>query len=141
MNKIILIGNVVNTPEAYTTKSGVQRSSFRIAVQRRFPNSQGEREADFLNVVAWRQNAEFCNKYLDKGRRIAVEGSLQTRQYDANDGSRRTVYEIIADSVEALSAPTEGQRAANNAGAPSTPPPKNVTEDGFQEVDDDQLPF
>ena len=87
-------------------------------------------------MVAWRQTADFCNKYLSKGRRIAVEGSIQTRSYDAQDGSKRYVTEIIADSVEALGSPT--------ADRPQTPPDEQEEEapnDQFTEVDDDDLPF
>ena len=87
MNKVILIGNLANDPEPFTTQSGVSRSTFRIAVQRRFANAQGVREADFLTVVAWRQTADFCNRYLTKGRKVAVEGSIQVRSYDAQEGS------------------------------------------------------
>lgn len=102
MNKVILIGNLANDPEACTTSSGISQCSFRLAVQRRFANASGVREADFLPVVAWRQTAELCEKYLSKGRKVAVEGSIQTRSYDAQDGTKRYVTEIIADNVEFL---------------------------------------
>lgn len=91
MNKVILIGNVANDPESRTTASGIAQCSFRLAVQRRFANASGVREADFLPVVCWRQTAEFAAKYLLKGRRVAVEGSIQTRSYDAQDGTKRHV--------------------------------------------------
>lgn len=126
MNKVIMIGNLAADPEARTTQSGISQSTFRIAVQRRFANAQGVREADFFTVVAWRQTADFCNSYLTKGRKVAVEGSIQTRQYDAQDGSKRWVTEIIADSVEALSAAQEARQKPA---------------DTFTEVDDDDLPF
>ena len=102
MNKVIFIGNLATDPEAYTTQSGISRSSFRLAVQRRFANAQGEREADFFSVVAWRGTADYCNKYLQKGRKIAVEGSIQVRSYEDPDGVRHWITEIIADSVEGL---------------------------------------
>ena len=140
MNKVILIGNLCDNPEAYTTQSGVTRSTFKIAVQRRFANSQGVREADFLPVIAWRQTAEFCNKYLLKGRKVAVEGSIQTRSYEAQDGSKRYVTEIIADSVEALGGPKE----AESKPAPSTPQrnEQQRMNTNFTEVDPgDDLPF
>ena len=113
-------------------------------MQRRFANAQGVREADFLTVIAWRQTAEFCNKYLLKGRKVAVEGSIQTRSYDAQDGSKRYVTEIIADSVEALGGPKEAE--AKPAAAPSVPPQRNEQQrmdmNGFTEVDPgDDLPF
>ena len=122
-----MIGNLASDPEAYTTQSGLSRSSFRLAVQRRFANAQGVREADFLPVVAWRQTADFCNKYLLKGRRVAVDGSIQVRSYQAQDGSSRYVTEIIADEIEFLnwrSNAADGQQ-----------------EPGFTQVDDDELPF
>lgn len=138
MNRVILTGHLANDPEARTTQSGISQSTFRLAVQRRFANAQGVREADFLTIVAWRATADFCNRYLTKGRLVAVEGSIQTRSYDAQDGSKRYVTEIIADSVEGLG-------KAPNADPGPTPPPSShdpLPDNGdFQEVDDDQLPF
>ena len=142
MNKVILIGNLASDPEAFTTQSGISRSTFRIAVQRRFANAQGVREADFLTVVAWRQSADFCNRYLTKGRKVAVEGSIQNRSYDAQDGSKRWVTEIIADSVEALGSREEGQaRPMDNGPTPPPAAPSGQAMNDFTEVDDDELPF
>lgn len=134
MNRVIITGNLANDPEAFTTQSGIARSTFRVAVQRRFANAQGQREADFLTVVAWRQTADFCNKYLAKGRKVAVEGSIQTRSYDAQDGSKRYVTEIIADHVEALT-------SVNADNGPTPPPSREDKAEDFTEVDDDELPF
>lgn len=134
MNKAIIIGNLCNDPEAFTTQSGLSRSTFRVAVQRQFKNSDGKREADFLTVVAWRQTADFCNKYLAKGRKVAVEGSIQTRSYDAQDGTKRFVTEIIASSVEALD-------SANADPGPTPPPIHDDAPNDFTEVDDSELPF
>lgn len=134
MNRVIITGNLANDPEAFTTQSGIARSTFRVAVQRRFANAQGQREADFLTVVAWRQTADFCNNYLAKGRKVAVEGSIQTRSYDAQDGSKRYVTEIIADHVEALT-------SANTDNGPTPPPSREDKAEDFTEVDDDELPF
>lgn len=132
MNKVIIIGNLANDPEARTTQSGISQSTFRIAVQRRFANQAGVREADFFTVVAWRQTADFCNRYLSKGRKVAVEGTIQNRSYDAQDGSKRYVTEIIADNIEAL-----GAREDSGAAQPAPAAP-----DDFTEVpDDDNLPF
>lgn len=133
---MILIGRVCNDPEARTTQSGIAQSTFRIAVQRRFKNAQGEYEADFLTVVAWRKTADFCNKYFTKGAKVCVEGSIQVRSYDAQDGSKRYVTEIIADSVEALGGAKEGE--SRPADAPNTVKGES---DGFEEVEDDELPF
>jgi single-strand DNA-binding protein len=143
MNKVILIGNLANDPEARTTQSGISQSTFRVAVQRRFANAQGVRETDFLTVVAWRQNADFCNRYLSKGRKVAVEGSIQTRSYDAQDGSKRYVTEIIADSVEALGSRNEAGAPRSQDNGPTPPPAAPAGSDGndFTEVDDDELPF
>ncbi len=145
MNKAILIGNLANDPESRTTQSGIAQCSFRLAVQRRFANQNGVREADFIPIVCWRQTAELCSRYLSKGRKVAVEGSIQTRSYDAQDGTKRYVTEIIADNVEFLGSRDDGARGGDySAPAPAAAPapraaaPANT---GFTEVDDDELPF
>ncbi len=139
MNKVILIGNLASDVESKTTSSGIANCTFRLAVQRKFANSNGVREADFLPIVCWRQTAELCSKYLLKGRKVAVEGSIQTRSYDAKDGTKRYVTEIIAESVEFLSS-----REESSAPAPANNIVKQAQEtfgNGFVEVDDDTLPF
>ncbi len=145
MNKAILIGNLANDPETRTTQSGIAQCTFRLAVQRRFANQNGVREADFLTIVCWRQTAELCSRYLSKGRKVAVEGSIQTRSYDAQDGTKRYVTEIIADNVEFLGSRDDAARSGDySAPAPAAAPapraaaPANA---GFAEVDDDELPF
>ena len=139
MNKVILIGNIANDPEGRTTQSGIAQCSFRLAVQRRFKGANGERETDFLPVVCWRQTAEFAQRYLAKGRKVAVEGSIQTRSYDAQDGSKRYVTEIIADSVEAVGSREDGTQNAQSA--QNAQKPAQNRQDEFTEVDDDELPF
>ena len=142
MNKVILIGNLANDPEPFTTQSGISRSTFRIAVQRRFANAQGVREADFFTVIAWRQTADFCNRYLSKGRKVAVEGSIQNRSYDAQDGSKRYVTEIMADSVEAVGSRDEAPARPRDEGpTPPPAPPAGPAMSNFTEVEDDELPF
>lgn len=142
MNKVILIGNLANDPESRTTQSGIAQCSFRLAVQRRFKGANGERETDFLPVVCWRQTAEFVQRYLAKGRKVAVEGSIQTRSYDAQDGSRRYVTEIIADSVEAVGGREDGAQGAQSANrAQQAQEPAQDHQMGFTEVNDDELPF
>lgn len=143
MNKAILIGNLAADPESRTTSSGIAQCTFRLAVQRRFANTSGVREADFLTIVCWRQLAELCQKYLLKGRRVAVEGSIQTRSYDAQDGSKRYVTEIVADSVEFLSSGQEGaQKPSESAGGIAEhAEPVKTEQVGFTEVDDAELPF
>ena len=136
MNKVILIGNLADEPKTSMTASGILKCTFRLATQRKYTNQQtGQREADFHSVVVWRQLAELCAKYLAKGRKCAVEGSINYRSYDAKDGSKRYVTEIVADSVEFLSArQQDGQSAGTQAGM-------NAQQEGFIPVDDDDLPF
>ena len=139
MNKVILIGNLARDPELKQTSSGTAVCQFTIAVQRRFANAEGRREADFLNVIAWRQLAENCARYLAKGRKAAVEGSIQTRSYDAQDGSKRYVTEIIADSVEFLSHAAQSAPLPEEPHAPAHPQQTHMNE--FQEIDDEELHF
>ena len=132
MNKAILIGNLASDPETSTTQSGISKCTFRLAVQRKFANQQGVKEADFLPIVCWRQTAELCARYLSKGRKVAVEGTIQTRSYDAQDGSKRYVTEIVADNVEFLGSHAHGQNE-DHAPVPD--------ENGYTAVSDDELPF
>ena len=145
MNKVILIGNLANDPEVRTSQAGNSVCNFRLAVQRRLPNQQGVREADFFTIVAFRHTADFCARYLTKGTRIAVEGSIQNRSYDAQDGSKRYVTEIIADNIEFASSKGADRPAesAEPASVPDAAPsaPKAPAPGGFVEVDDDELPF
>lgn len=104
MNKAFLIGNLTRDPELTQTTNGIAVCRFSIAVQREFTNSEGERDADFFNIVAWRNTAENCNKYLKKGSKVAVMGAIQNRSYDAQDGTKRYVTEIVADKVEFVGA-------------------------------------
>lgn len=151
MNKVFLIGNLVRDPEMRSTQSGVAVCNFSIAVNRRFKNANGEQETDFLNVIAWRQLAELCSKYLAKGRKVAVTGSIQTRTYEAKDGSKRTAWDIVADEVEFLT--TQSQQsstqsapgayttaASKDSGAAYAPQPHNDF-GGYTQVDDEELPF
>lgn len=131
MNKIILIGNMVADPETRTTQAGGTQCTFRIAVQRRFPDKQtGKRESDFFTVLCWGKLAEFVSKYMTKGRKAAVEGSVQMRSYEASDGSKRYVTEVIADNVEFCDSKSEGAQSGAQA-----------AQGGFAEVDDEELPF
>ena len=136
MNKVILIGNLTRDPELATTNSGVNYCRFSLAVQRRFSTSSGEREADFINVVVWRAQAENCYKYLKKGSRAGVVGSIQTRNYEGQDGQKRYVTEVVADEVEFLST-----RAAEDGKDVPATDKKAAVEDFEPVVDDDDLPF
>lgn len=131
MNKVILIGRLAADPECRTTQSGIAQCTLRLAVQRRFADKDGKHESDFFTVVCWRQTAEFAARFLSKGRKVAVEGSLQTRSYDAQDGSKRYVTEVIADNVEFCDSKPEGARAAQ----------RPADGNGFVEVTDEELPF
>lgn len=135
MNRVYLIGNLTRDPELAVTNSGVSVCRFSIAVSRRFSNAEGEREADFFNIVVWRAQGENCHKYLKKGSKCAVSGSLQNRSYDAQDGTKRTITEIVADEVEFLTSKSNsgdaGERVIENK--------KDVAE--LEPIDDDNLPF
>ena len=144
MNKVILIGNLAADPELRKTSSDTSVCTFRLAVQRRFANQQGVREADFINIVAWRQTADLCARFLTKGRKCAVVGSLQTRSYDAQDGTKRFITEVVADEVEFLGAPQNGNASQYKPGdVPPPPEPSSsyTSNTGFTQVDDDELPF
>lgn len=100
MNNVTMIGRLASDPEARTTQSGVMQVSFRIAVQRRFKGANGERQTDFFPCVAWRQTAEFISRFASKGDLMSVRGELQTHSYDAQDGTKRYVTEIIVDEAQ-----------------------------------------
>lgn len=102
MNKWIGIGNLTRDPELSETPNGTAVCKFTVAVNRNFTNANGERECDFINVVAWRSLAENCGRFLSKGKKVSVVGSLQTRSYESN-GEKKYVTEIMADEVEFLS--------------------------------------
>lgn len=102
INRINVIGRLTKDPEARHTNSGTAVTSFTVACERNFANANGEKETDFIPVITWRGLAENCGKYLSKGRLVAVDGTLQIRNYEANDGSRRSIAEIIAENVQFL---------------------------------------
>jgi len=107
MNKVFLIGNLTRDPELSTTQSGLSMCRFSLAVTRRFATADGNRETDFINIVTWRTTADNCSKYLKKGSKAAVCGSVQTRSYDGNDGTKRYVTEVVADEVQFLSSKSD----------------------------------
>jgi len=100
MNKVIFIGRLTKDPEVKNTSSQVQFCNFTIAVDRRFKDANGQRQADFINCVAWRQTASFIGSYFRKGSKVAVVGSLQSRSYDDQSGQKRYVTEVVVDEVE-----------------------------------------
>ena len=153
MNRAIIIGRLTKDPEMRTTSSGIASTTFTVAVSRPFTSQNGEREADFLNCVAWRKQAENIAKYCTKGSQVAVEGRIQTRTYDAQDGSKRYVTEIIADNVTFLgskggsSMPSNNYEGNNNSNSSKDIQTTNLNEDPYanmgEEValSDDDLPF
>ena len=138
MNKVILIGNLTKDPELTTTSNGISLCKFSIAVSRSYTNSSGEREADFFNVVCWRQLADNVAKYLSKGRKVGICGSIQTRTYDAQDGTRRHFTEIAADEVEFLS---PGPNSGGGGPMGASDPKPGSARDELTPVSDDELPF
>lgn len=131
MNKVILIGRLTADPDIRRTQSGKCVASYRLAVDRPF-KSDGQPEADFISCVAWGKSGEFCQRYLHKGMKIAVEGRIQTRTYDDKDGKKVYVTEVIVEHHEFC----EGKRSADS-GSYAEPA------QGFTEIDDDgsDLPF
>lgn len=145
LNCAVLMGRLVADPELKTTASGVSVTSFRIAVDRAYQKQGEERQADFVDIVAWRQTAEFVSRYFKKGSMIAVQGSIQTRNYEDKQGNKRTAVEVVADNVSFC-----GSKSENSAPQASYPPvANNATEPAaatFEAVeddddDDDDLPF
>ncbi|WP_411347052.1 single-stranded DNA-binding protein [Paenibacillus sp. WLX2291] len=108
LNHVVLIGRLTKDPELRYTPAGVAVAQFTLAVDRPFTNQGGEREADFIPIVSWRQQAEACANYLRKGRLTAVEGRIQVRNYENNEGKRVYVTEVIADNVRFLESNREG---------------------------------
>ena len=134
-NRIILIGRLTRDPELRYVPSGAPVASFTLAVDRPFQNQQGNRETDFIDVVAWRKTAEQVSQYLTKGRMVAVEGRLQIRSYETQDGQKRKVAEVVADGVRFLdrakpgAAPGPAEPAAAAAGAGDEPAQGGPDED------------
>ena len=134
MNKVILIGNLTKDPELSETPSGVAVCKFSLAVSRDYTNAEGNRDTDFFNITVWRGRAENCGKYLKKGNKVAIVGSLQTRSYEDKDGIMRYVTDIVASEVEFLTPKSSGNNEV-----------KGVSEKGeraqLEAIDDNQLPF
>lgn len=126
LNNVVLIGRMVADPELKYTPSGVAVTQFRIAVDRRFKSESGEKQADFIDIVAWRQSAEFAANYLSKGRLVAVQGRIQSRSWVQPDGQKRYKTEIVADSIQGLDRPKEGQAPARETegGGSGSPAPE-----------------
>lgn len=134
-NKIFLIGNLTKDPESSSTQSGVMFTRFTVAVNRPFTNAAGERVADYFNVICWRQLAERCHKYLFKGNKVGIVGSVQRRQYEDRDGIKRTTFDVVADEVEFLTPKSSNARD----GYEPEPPRGGMTD--MRPVDGADLPF
>ena len=128
MNRVEFIGNLSKAPDVKQTTSGKTVCSLTIAVNRRYKGADGKTTADFFSVQAWEKLAELCARYLDKGSKVFVSGELRNRSYEAKDGSKRTVTEIIANEVEFLTPKTDS--------TPTIPP-----QDEWPDVNDSDLPF
>ena len=146
MNRVTIIGNLTRDPELRTTPSGATVCSFTVAVNRRARRDaqNGQPEADFFRVSAWNQQAEVCNRYLSKGRKVAVVGPVSARAYQGNDGQIHASLEVMANEVEFLSPRSESEADGGYA-APAAPaasaPAGNAVSGGFTAVETDELPF
>lgn len=134
MNKVYLIGNLTRDPELAETTSGIKVCRFAIAVNRTYAGSDGNRETDFFNITVWRTQAENCGRYLKKGSKVAIVGSLQNRSYEDKEGVKRNVTDIIASEVEFLAS-----RSAQDGSQEEVPSRKERPK--LEPVPDDDLPF
>lgn len=154
MNKALLVGRLTRDPELRYVGSNTPVTSFSIAINRPFTNRNGDREADFINIVVWQRQAESVKNYLSKGSLVSVEGRIQSRTYDAKDGTKRYVTEIVADNIQFLESKEKTQNRGqqnndHNYTENKKPEPEttNVSEDPFEnfgsgiEISDDDLPF
>ncbi len=147
LNKIIIMGRLARDPELRRTQSGVSVTSFRIACDRDFKSQSGEKETDWIDVVAWRNTAEFVSKYFTKGRMAIVEGRLQTRDWTDKDGNKRTAVEVVADNVYFGDSKRDGQGGGYDAPSYAAPASGGYAPaaggNQFAEIDeeDGDLPF
>lgn len=135
MNKVILIGNLTRDPELSETPSGVAVCKFSLAVSRDYTNAEGNRDTDFFNITVWRGRAENCGKYLKKGNKVAIVGSLQTRSYEDKDGIKRNVTDIIASEVEFLTPKQQANQDEESVVSVTRQRPQ------LEAIDDNRLPF
>lgn len=142
INSVVLMGRLTADPELRTTTTGKSVCSFRVAVDRGYSKNAEERQADFINVVAWENTANFVCRYFSKGSMIALQGSIQTRQYEDKTGAKRTAFEVIAREVSFCGSKSETGTVSRPA-APEQPPVyQNAVQSDFEEItDDEDLPF
>lgn len=141
LNSIVIMGRLTAAPELKQTASGLSVTSFTVAVDRSFAKSGEERQTDFIPVVAWRGTADFVSKWFNKGSMIAVQGSLQSRNYEDKNGNKRTAFEIVADEVSFCGGKNEGSGSEKPNNSPATPTYTPEPEDFEQVGLDDDLPF
>lgn len=147
LNKIILMGRLIRDPELRRTGTGTAVTSFSLAVDRDFKSQSGEKETDFIDIVAWRSTAEFVSKYFTKGRMAVVEGRLQIRDWTDKDGGKRRSAEVVADNVYFGDSKRDGGDSSGYSAAPAykNAAPSNFNAGGsdFAEIgeDDGELPF
>lgn len=136
MNRVMLIGRLTAKPELRYTGSNIPYSRFSIAINRTFSNNQGQRETDFINIVVWRKQAENVCNFLDKGSLVAVEGRLQTGNYDDKDGNKRYTMDVVGDNVQFLESKGQSQNRTNGDGSYSYEP-----EPSYPSMDVESDPF
>lgn len=146
MNKVYLIGNLTKDPEMRATQLGVSVCNFSIAVGRRFKDSEGNQQTDYFDIVAWRQLGDLCGKYLRKGKKVAITGSIQTHRFTDKNGVTRTGWDIIADEVEFLTPQDTGmqkemEHRIEERRAIAQEPEYAPADKGFTTVEDEELPF
>ena len=149
LNRSVIMGRLARDPELRRTQSGIAVTSFRIACDRDFKSQNGEKGTDWIDVVAWRQTAEFVSKYFTKGRLAIVEGRLQSRDWTDKDGNKRTAIEVVADNVYFGDSKRDGADRGDSYGAPSYSAPSGGYSapiggaSAFAEIDeeDGDLPF
>ncbi|MGE5509468.1 MAG: single-stranded DNA-binding protein [Chitinophagales bacterium] len=142
LNRIILIGRLTADPALRYTQSGKAVTRFTLAVDRRPRGGQAERETDFIDIVVWEKLGELCANHLGKGRMVAVEGRLQIRSYEAQDGQKRKAAEVVAENVQFLDWPKDSERAAGAAGRAAGAGAGAAAPDDLADLDvDDDIPF
>lgn len=140
INRVVLIGRLTRDPELRYTPNGIAVATFTLAVDRPFTNQQGNRDTDFIRIVTWRQLAELCANYLKKGRLAGVDGRLQVRSFDNNEGRRITISEVVADNVRFLE--PAGTRNQGEQSRESQNMDDPFAQDGDTiDISDDDLPF
>lgn len=136
MNKVVLVGRLTKDPELrFTPGAGTAVATCTLAVDRRFPSKDGQKEADFIPLVIWNKNAENVANYMSKGSLMGVSGRIQTRSYDAKDGSKRYITEVVVDEVQFLS------KSNNQAGSSSGGDTSYDYSNDYTPVDDGDIPF